>query len=67
MKTNKIKLSDFEFFLVSYGCYLVTYTSQKTCKQYKKRITDMQIIDFTKNAENAKIKDLNRLKKLVKN
>lgn len=66
MKTQ-IRLSDFIFKMVGYGHYKVTYTSPVTNKQWSRIITDMTLIDATKNADDyPKIKDLNHLKKIVK-
>jgi len=64
---SKIKLSDFSFRLVGYGCYSVTYQSPVTGKCFSKRTNDMPLIDITKNADSPKIKDLNTLKKMCKN
>jgi len=64
---NKISISDFHFKFAGYGHYTVTYTSPVTGKQWKRTITDMTIIDATKNEDEPKIKDLNHLKKIVKN
>ena len=65
MKTT-ISTSDFTFEFKSYGHYQVTYTSPITGKQWTKLITDMTLIDATKNCDNPKIKDLEFLKKIVK-
>jgi hypothetical protein len=65
MKTQ-INLSDFDFNFKGYGMYEVTYTSPTTGKSWSARITDMPLIDATKNAENPKVKDLNTLKKICK-
>ena len=64
---NKISISDFHFKFASYGHYTVTYTSPVTGKQWTRTITDMTIIDTTKNEDEPKTKDLNHLKKIVKN
>lgn len=64
---NKTQLSDFTFTFSGYGHYLVTYTSPKTGKTWSKMITDMTIIDDTRNADDPKQKDIDRLKKIVKN
>ena len=57
---------DFSFKFAGYGHYKVTYTSPKTGKQWSKLITDMEIIDATKNTEYPKRKDLDLLKRMVK-
>ena len=62
----KTRLADFDFKLVGYGRYNVTYTSPKTGKQWSKLITDMAVIDTTKNAEYPKRCDLDLLKRMVK-
>ena len=59
-------IRDFTFEFKGAGHYKVTYTSPKTGKQWSKTITDMTIIDVTKNCENPKKKDLNHLKFMVK-
>ena len=49
------------------GHYLVTYTSPTTLKQFSKTITDMQLIDATKNADELLLqKDLEHLKSVCK-
>ena len=59
-------MRDFNFKIQGYGAYLVEYTSPKTGKTWSKRITDMQVIDATKNAEYPKNKDIEQLKRMVK-
>lgn len=66
MKT-KTQLSDFNFQLSGYGHYRVTYTSPATGKQWSTVISDMTLIDVTKNADEPKRKDLEALKRLCKN
>lgn len=65
MKTKTL-LSDFNFKFTGHGHYLVTYTSPKTGKQWSRTITDMTIIDATKNEDTPKHKDLEQLKRIVK-
>ena len=65
MKT-KITKSDFYFLFVGHGVYKVTYTSPKTNKKYARIITDMEIIDLTKNEDTPKLKDLTTLKRICK-
>jgi hypothetical protein len=62
----KTKLTDFRFMFEGRGAYTVTYTSPKTGKTWTKYITDMGIIDRTKNADAPRIKDLDILKYIVK-
>lgn len=64
---NCIQLSDFTFQFSGYGHYKVTYTSPKTNKQWTKTTSDMPLIDATKNADNPKKVDLNKLKNICKN
>jgi hypothetical protein len=64
MKTN---LTDFTFRFEGRGAYTVIYTSPKTGKTWRRYITDMMLIDRTKNADEPKRKDLDILKYIVKN
>lgn len=64
---TRIQLSDFNFQLSGYGHYRVTYTSPVTGKQWSTEISDMTLIDTTKNADDPKTKDLNALKWMCKN
>lgn len=66
MKSN-IKIYDFNFECAGYGHYKVTYTSPKTGKKWSATINNMPLIDATKNAEEPKKRDLEYLKKIVKN
>ena len=61
--TKKITLSDFTFRFSGYGLYIVHYFSPIKKIEYKGIITDMQIIDKTKNCDNPKAKNLRLLKK----
>lgn len=63
---NSINLSDFSFEFSGYGHYKVTYTSPTTGKTWTKTCNDMELIDATKNADEPKKKDLNRLKAFCK-
>lgn len=64
---KKIQLSDFNFLSSGYGHYKVTYTSPATGKQWSTTVSDMTIIDATKNADEPKRKDLEALRWLCKN
>lgn len=64
---NRINISDFRFMFSGYGHYRVTYTSPATGKSWSIVTNDMPLIDETKNAEDPKIKDLERLKFACKN
>lgn len=61
---TKISISDFQFVPAGYGCYRVQYSSKK--RTYSGLITDMTLIDATKNADEPRRKDLEALKKAVK-
>ena len=63
MKTKK---QHFTFYFEAYGHYSVYYTSPVTYKSWKKLVTDMTIIDATKNCEYPKLKDLDTLKRICK-
>lgn len=63
----KIQLTDFNFQFSGYGHYRVSYTSPATGKQWSTVISDMTLIDVTKNADEPKRKDLEALKRLCKN
>ena len=63
---KKISISDFNFKMAGYGHYTVTFTSQKTGKEWTTTTNNMPLIDATKNADYPKVKDLNNLKSLCK-
>lgn len=65
MKT-KTTINDFTFEFQGRGAYKVTYRSPVTHKQWTIRTTDMPLIDATKNADEPKQSDLERLKKTCK-
>lgn len=65
-KRQATKIEDFRFFPAGYGHFSVLYTSPVTGQQYKATTNDMPLIDATKNADNPKRDDLNRLKRLCK-
>lgn len=64
---RKTTIYDFYFSPSGYGHYKVTYTSPVTGKQWTVITDDMILIDATKNADEPKKKDLERLKRLCKN
>jgi hypothetical protein len=64
---NSIKLSDFSFQPSGYGHYKVTYTSPVTGKSWTATTNNMPLIDATKNADDVKKIDLERLKRVCKN
>lgn len=57
---------EFNFEFAGHGHYRVTYTSPKTGKQWSKVISDMELIDLTKNEDSPTKKNLNILKRAVK-
>ena len=63
MKAND--LSNFSFLLVGSGHYRVTYKTWRG-DFWRALITDMTIIDATKNAEWAKVADIKHLRNLCK-
>lgn len=65
MKTT-ISISDFSFRFSGYGHYKVTYKSPVTGREWSKTVSDMPLIDATKNAEQPKIKDLEALRRIIK-
>jgi hypothetical protein len=64
---KKISISDFSFEPTGYGRYKVAYTSPITGKTWETAVTDMTVIDATKNADEPKKKDLENLKWRCKN
>lgn len=63
MKAND--LSQFRFIFVGAGHYKVTYTTNRG-DYYVALITDMPIIDRTKNAEWARLCDIKQLASICK-
>lgn len=63
----KTQKTDFTFLPSGYGVYKVNYTSVKTGKTWSAKISDMELIDTTKNSQEPKKKDLETLKRTVKN
>lgn len=64
---KKISIYDFSFYLIGHGVYRVCFESPITRKRWHAVITDMSIIDATKNSDNPKVKDLIALKRACKN
>jgi hypothetical protein len=64
--TTSIKLSDFNFKFSGYGHYKVTYTSPVTGKSWNATISDMGLIDLTKNSDQPTKVALNQLKSICK-
>ena len=65
MKTSLTK-SNFKFLPSGYGCYRVTYTSNSGRVVISSRITDMCLIDCTKNSDNPRLKDLVSLRSAIR-
>jgi hypothetical protein len=66
MKTIKPHITDFRFDFVGHGHYKVTYTSPVTGKSWSRVITNMELIDSTKNSDEPKTRYLEDLKRTVK-
>ena len=64
--TIKPKRSDFQFLTAGHGHYKVTYTSPVTLKSWSRVISDMELIDLTKNAIEPKTRHLEDLKRTIK-
>lgn len=64
MKAND--LHNFSFKKVSYGCYKVIYTTDNRGDFWIAFVNDMTLIDATKNADWAKVKDIEHLRNVVK-
>lgn len=62
----KTKYTDFSFKYAGPGRYFVTYQSPVTLKRWIALINDAELIDRTKNASNPQTKDLNELKRRIK-
>ncbi len=63
VKTHKV---DFSFEFAGHGHYRVTFQSYTTGREWTKTISDMALIDAVKNEEYPLRKDLNELKRVVK-
>lgn len=57
---------DFTFTQAGFGKYWVSYRDPKTGKKSGNLVTDMELIDATKNSDSPKVKDLNQLKRACK-
>lgn len=62
-RRKPITIYDFDFTLVGYGRYKITYTNPSG-REYTATITDMTVIDATKNSDSPKVKDLKALRTL---
>ena len=65
MKAND--LSQFSFNFSGYGHYRVVYTTPSMRYMYIATISDMTVIDATKNAECAKLDDILNLRRICVN
>jgi hypothetical protein len=63
---KEISISDFYFQDAGNGAYLVIYVSPTTKRGWSTLVKDMSLIDATKNAITPKIKDLEKLRRIVK-
>lgn len=66
MIRRRISIEDFRFKPTGFGRYAVTYTSPKTGKWWVTSITDMELIDATKNSPYPTLKALDTLKDRIK-
>lgn len=62
-KYKPISVYDFDFSLAGHGRYSVAYKSESE-EIYTAVVTDMELIDATKNSDSPKVKDLKALKTL---
>ena len=58
-------LSNFTFEFAGYGHYRVTYTTPKRGDYWRATLSDMPLIDATKNADIAKATDIMLLRSIV--
>lgn len=65
MRIKANDLHNFEFKFVGSGHYMVTYQTDIRGDYWSCLVTDMAMIDLTKNAEYAKSIDINRLRSYV--
>lgn len=65
MKT--ISIYDFSFKLIGSGVYRACFESPVAGRKWYTAITDMTLVDATKNSDNPKVKDLIALKRACKN
>lgn len=63
---TKIDYSNFDFERAGYGCYKVKYTTPHRGDYYIAKITDMELIDDTKNADEPATAAWIRLRDAVK-
>lgn len=63
---NAISLTDFSFVKDSCGHFFVRFTSRNTRKSWVALVTDMTMIDSTRNSEDPRRADLVRLRRHCK-
>lgn len=63
---KNLDLSGFTFKFVGYGHYQVIYQTPIRGDWWRALITDMTLIDATKNCECPKVKDIKSLRTIVK-
>lgn len=63
---RKLDLSGFSFEFVGYGHYKVTYQTPIRGDWWTAVISDMKLIDSTKNSDSPKVKDIKSLREIVK-
>ena len=66
MASIKVSQIDFSFQYANYGIWKVTYTSPNTGEKWSAGITDLELIEKTRNARFPKDKDLRKLLKICK-
>jgi hypothetical protein len=64
---KEISISDFYFQDAGDGAYLVIYVSPTTRNGWSTLVKDMTLIEATKDAATPKVKDLEKLRRIVKN
>lgn len=67
MKDSKIQRKDFDFRFSGHGHYKVTYRSPVTGKEWSRVTDNMPLVDATRNEERPLKKDLEHLRRIVKN
>ena len=63
---SSISINDFSYKTIGTGRYSITYISPATGKEWTATIADTWLTDATILADNPRIKDLNKLKRLIK-
>ncbi len=63
---TKLSQIDFSFQYANYGIWKVTYTSPNTGEKWSAGITDLELIEKTRDARFPKDQDLRQLLKICK-